>query len=163
GRQMTCAAVQRALSDGDGRTRRRRRIRGHLRTCHACSSFEGLLRQRPAQLAALVPPLPAAASVGLLARLLSHGSAQCAASSTAAAALADRAQATVPALVIPRESNEPPATVAGRDDAAGAPGIDVGLEAGPDREAQTATPVTRPIHGVSAGQRPSSLSVTPPG
>jgi len=245
GRQMTCAAVQRALSDGDGRTRRRRRIRGHLRTCHACSSFEGLLRQRPGQLAALVPPLPTAASVGLLARLLSHGSAQCAASSTAAgttgamgalahlasgvatklavgsvvvivggatelervveptpptataatvpsagrppvggdpwpqstperamdaarastdaAALADRAQAAVPALVTPRESNEPPATVAGRDDAAGAPGIDVGLQRGPDREAQTATPVSGPIHGVSAGQRPSSLSVTPPG
>jgi RNA polymerase sigma factor (sigma-70 family) len=83
GRQMTCAAVQRALSDGDGRTRRRRRIRGHLRTCQACSSFEGVLRQRPAQLAALVPTLPTATSVGLLARLLSHGSAPGAASSTA--------------------------------------------------------------------------------
>ncbi len=83
GREMTCAAVQRALSDGDGRTRRRRRIRGHLRSCQACSAFEGLLRQRPGELAALVPPLPTAASAGLLGRLLSHAGAG-AGSSTAA-------------------------------------------------------------------------------
>lgn len=62
GREMTCAAVRRALSDGDGRTRRRRRIRAHLRSCKSCSAFEGLLRQRPGELAALVPPLPSAAS-----------------------------------------------------------------------------------------------------
>src|SRR5512133_105548 len=72
GREMTCVAVQRALSDGDGRTRRRRRIRGHLRSCQACSAFEGLLRQRPGELAALVPALPTAASAGMLGRLLPH-------------------------------------------------------------------------------------------
>jgi RNA polymerase sigma factor (sigma-70 family) len=83
GREMTCAAVQQALSEGDGRTRRRRRIRGHLRSCDACSSFAGLLRQRPGQLAALVPPLPTATSAGVLARLLSQASAG-AGSSTAA-------------------------------------------------------------------------------
>jgi RNA polymerase sigma factor (sigma-70 family) len=75
GREMTCAAVQRALSDGDRRTRRRRRIRGHLRSCQACASFDSLLRQRPGQLAALVQPLPTATSAGVLARLVSHGGA----------------------------------------------------------------------------------------
>jgi RNA polymerase sigma factor (sigma-70 family) len=71
GRQMACAAVQRALSDGDGSVRRRRRIRGHLRACPACSSFDAALRRRPSELAALVGPLPAS-PVGLLARLLSQ-------------------------------------------------------------------------------------------
>jgi RNA polymerase sigma factor (sigma-70 family) len=75
GREMACAAVQRALSDGDGRTRRRRRIGAHLRSCHACSAFEGMLRRRPDQLSALVPPLPSAASAGLLGRLLSQAGA----------------------------------------------------------------------------------------
>jgi len=242
GREMTCAAVQRALSDGDGRTRRKRRIRGHLRSCRACSSFEGVLRQRPNQLAALVPPLPTAASVGVLARLLSHASAG-AGSSTAggatgalgalanltsgvatkllvasvvvvggaaelgrvvdptppaataatlpsagrplvggdpwprsmpeyamdaarasadSAALGDRAHAPVPAHAIGREPNEPSATVAGRDDAAGVPATDVGLEHGPDREPETAAPVSDPIQSAPTGQRPSGLSGTPP-
>jgi RNA polymerase sigma factor (sigma-70 family) len=242
GREMTCAAVQRALSDGDGRTRRRRRIRGHLRSCQACSSFEGLLRQRPGQLAALVPPLPTAASAGVLARLLSHGSAgagsstaagtgalgalanltsgvatklavasvvvivggatelgrvvdptppaataatvpsaggppvgsypwphsmperaiDAARASTDSAALGDRAHAPVPAHEIGREPSEPPATVPGRDDPAGVPATDVSLDHGPDREPQTATPVSDPIQSVSAEPRPSGLSMTPP-
>jgi RNA polymerase sigma factor (sigma-70 family) len=58
GREMTCAAVQRVLSDGDGRTRRRRTVPGHLRSCQACSAFERLLRQRPGELAALVRRSP---------------------------------------------------------------------------------------------------------
>jgi RNA polymerase sigma factor (sigma-70 family) len=241
GREMTCAAVQRELSDGDGRTRRKRRIRGHLRSCHACSSFEGMLRQRPNQLSALVTPLPTAASVGVLARLLSHASAG-AGSSTAAGttgamgafaeltfgvatklvvasviivggaaelgrvvdptppaataatvssagrprvdgypsppaqperaidanrALIDlatrdgRANAPVPAHSIGGEPNEPSATVAGPDDAAGVP--DVALEHGPDREPETAAPVSDPIQTAPTAQRPSGLSVAPPG
>jgi RNA polymerase sigma factor (sigma-70 family) len=242
GREMTCAAIQRALSDGDGRTRRRRRIRGHLRSCHACSSFESLLRQRPGQLAVIVPPLPTAASAGVLARLLSQGSAG-AGSSTAAgtagalgtlanltsgvatklavasvvviaggatelgrvdptppaataatvpsaggppvgsdpwphsmpervvdgarastdsAALGERPHAQVPAHEIGRGPSEPPATVPGRDDPASVPATDVSLDHGPDREPQTATPVSDAIQSASAEQRPSGPSVTPP-
>jgi RNA polymerase sigma factor (sigma-70 family) len=244
GREMTCVTVQRALSDGDGRTRRKRRIRGHLRSCHACSSFEGLLRQRPDQLAALAPPLPAATSVGVLARLLSQASAGAGSSTVAgttgalgalanltsgvatklaiasavaivggatelgrvvdptrpgataatvpsagtppvggdlsphseheraidadrasadSAALGGRAHAPVPAHAIGREPSEPPATVAGRDDTAGVPATDAGLEHSPDLESATATPVSDPIQSAPTEQRPPSLSVAPPG
>jgi RNA polymerase sigma factor (sigma-70 family) len=71
GRQMPCAAVQRALSDGDGQVRRRRKIRGHLRACPACASFDEGLRRRPSELAGLVGPTPAA-PLGVLARVLTH-------------------------------------------------------------------------------------------
>jgi RNA polymerase sigma factor (sigma-70 family) len=71
GRQMACAAVQRALSDGDGHVRRRRKIRGHLRACPVCASFDEALRRRPSELAGLVGPTPAA-PLGLLARVLTH-------------------------------------------------------------------------------------------
>jgi RNA polymerase sigma factor (sigma-70 family) len=74
GREMACMAVRHVLSDGDGRGRRARRIRSHLRACRSCSSFEATLRRRPKDLAGLVPPLPGAASASLLARLLGgHG------------------------------------------------------------------------------------------
>jgi RNA polymerase sigma factor (sigma-70 family) len=71
GRQMACAAVQRALSDGDGKVRRRRKIRGHLRACPVCASFDEALRRRPSELAGLVGPTPAA-PLALLARVLTH-------------------------------------------------------------------------------------------
>jgi RNA polymerase sigma factor (sigma-70 family) len=83
GREMTCAAIQRALSDGDGRARRGRRIRSHLRACHTCSSFDTALHQRSRQLAALYPPMPAAAASALVARLVSHAGASGSASSGA--------------------------------------------------------------------------------
>ena len=84
GRQMTCAEVRVTLSDGDGRVRRGRRIKGHLRACGECAAFQEALRARPAQLAALFPPLPGAASVGLLARLLSSAGASGGATSAVA-------------------------------------------------------------------------------
>ena len=73
GRHMTCDEVRHTLSDGDGRMGRGRRLKGHLRTCRDCAAFGAALRARPAQLAALFPPLPAAlGGAGLLARLLAH-------------------------------------------------------------------------------------------
>jgi RNA polymerase sigma factor (sigma-70 family) len=87
GRQMACAAVRRALSDGDGRVRRARKLRGHVRTCAACGSFEEALRRRPGRLTALAPPLPAAASVGLLNRLLCGAGASGAGSSAVGGAM----------------------------------------------------------------------------
>jgi hypothetical protein len=82
--------------------------------------------------------------------------------STDSAALGDRAHAPVPAHEIGREPSEPPASVPGRDDPAGVPATDVSLDHGPDREPQTATPVSDPIQVASAQQRPSGPSVTPP-
>ncbi|MDX6537480.1 MAG: hypothetical protein QOD37_1821, partial [Gaiellales bacterium] len=48
GRAMDCDAVRRTLSDGDRRTLRGMRMRGHLRDCAHCSAFEMSLRERPA-------------------------------------------------------------------------------------------------------------------
>ena len=70
GRTMLCADVQRALSDGDGRVLRGRRMRAHVRSCRACREFKTALAQRPADLAALAPALPSTAGAALLAQLL---------------------------------------------------------------------------------------------
>ena len=55
---MDCDVVRRTLSDGDRRTLRGKRLRGHLRSCAGCHDFERALHPRPAELAALAPPLP---------------------------------------------------------------------------------------------------------
>jgi RNA polymerase sigma factor (sigma-70 family) len=70
GRGMACDAIQRALSDGDGRSRRGRKIRAHLRTCEPCTAFAARIRRHPTELAALAPPVSTGASLGALARLL---------------------------------------------------------------------------------------------
>lgn len=70
GRAMLCADVQRALSDGDGRVMRGRRLRAHVRSCRACREFRTALAQRPTDLALLAPTLPSAAGAALLAQLL---------------------------------------------------------------------------------------------
>ena len=70
GRTMLCADVQRALSDGDGRVLRGRRMRAHVRSCRACRTFKTALAHRPADLGALAPALPATAGAALLAHLL---------------------------------------------------------------------------------------------
>lgn len=75
GRELECSAVQRTLSDGDRRTLRGRRLRAHLRSCAACGAFRAQLEQRPRELAALAPPLPAAAGAVLLAQILGGGGA----------------------------------------------------------------------------------------
>jgi RNA polymerase sigma factor (sigma-70 family) len=75
GRAMDCDAVRRTLSDGDRRMLRGMRMRGHLRDCAHCSAFEMSLRERPAQLQALLPPLPVAAAAGMLHSILGGGGA----------------------------------------------------------------------------------------
>src|SRR3954452_24921987 len=75
GREMDCADVQRILSDGDGRLLRRRRVRAHLRDCRSCRDFQTALAQRPADLALLAPPLPAAAGAALLGEILAGANA----------------------------------------------------------------------------------------
>jgi len=75
GRSMECAEVRRALSDGDRRRLRGRKIRAHLAGCGGCADFEAAITARRTDLAALCPPLPAAAAAGVLGGLLSSGGA----------------------------------------------------------------------------------------
>ncbi len=70
GRSLDCDVVRSAISDGDGRVLRGRKMRSHLRTCARCSDFQLAIRKRPEQLRALAPPLPAAAATGLIASVL---------------------------------------------------------------------------------------------
>jgi len=76
GREMSCAVVTKALSDGDGRVARRRDIRSHLRACADCRAFRDEIEGRQRDFAALAP-LPAVAAAGMLQGLLggSHGAA----------------------------------------------------------------------------------------
>jgi RNA polymerase sigma factor (sigma-70 family) len=69
GREMSCEAVTKALSDRDGRVARRRDLRAHLRTCSSCCRFREEIEGRERDLAAL-SPLPAIAAAGLLHGLL---------------------------------------------------------------------------------------------
>ncbi|WCB93395.1 RNA polymerase sigma factor [Baekduia alba] len=86
-RDMACAPVLRALSDGDGRVLRGRRVRAHVRTCGRCQTFAAALTARPRELAALAPALPLAGGAGLIAHGLGAGHAAAgAASGTAAGA-----------------------------------------------------------------------------
>jgi RNA polymerase sigma factor (sigma-70 family) len=72
GRAMDCEQIRRAISDGDRRVLRGRKLRGHLRECRGCSDFQEAIAVRRADLRALVPPLPGAAAA-LVGRLLSQG------------------------------------------------------------------------------------------
>jgi RNA polymerase sigma factor (sigma-70 family) len=99
GRTMLCADVQRALSDGDGRVLRGRRMRAHVRSCRACRTFKTALAQRPADLAALAPALPATAGAALLAHLLPGAKAGLASSAGTAAGTGGGMAATVASKV----------------------------------------------------------------
>jgi RNA polymerase sigma factor (sigma-70 family) len=73
GRAMDCEQVRRAISDGDRRVLRGRKLRGHLRECAGCHDFQLAISARAGDLRALAPPLPGAVAAGLLGRLLAHG------------------------------------------------------------------------------------------
>jgi RNA polymerase sigma factor (sigma-70 family) len=98
GRAMECEAVRRAISDGDRRVLRARKIRAHLRACPGCRDFELMISKRTAELHAFAPPLPAVAASAMLARLLAHGMGgghSAAAAATSGTALASHAAASV--------------------------------------------------------------------
>ncbi|HET9677193.1 MAG TPA: sigma-70 family RNA polymerase sigma factor [Solirubrobacterales bacterium] len=97
GREMSCAAVTEALSDGDGRVTRRRDIRAHLRSCGACRAFRDDIKSRQRDLAAL-SPLPAFAAAGMLHGLL--GGSQGAAGGGLAATLGGGAAKTIGASAV---------------------------------------------------------------
>ncbi|HWN72199.1 MAG TPA: sigma-70 family RNA polymerase sigma factor [Solirubrobacterales bacterium] len=92
GREMSCALVVKALSDGDGRVTRRRDVRAHLRSCDACRAFRDEIKSRQHDLAAL-SPLPAVAAAGMLQGLL--GGSQGAAGGGLAATLGSGAAKTI--------------------------------------------------------------------
>jgi len=94
GRDMNCATVTKALSDGDGRVTRRRDIRAHLRVCADCRRFRAEIEGREQDFAALAP-LPAAAVAGLLQGLLGGGAAGGGGSGAAGAAVAGGATKTL--------------------------------------------------------------------
>jgi RNA polymerase sigma factor (sigma-70 family) len=98
GRAMECEAVRRAISDGDGRVLRARKIRAHVRACPGCRDFELMISKRTAELHALAPALPAVAATAMLARLLAHGTGgghSVAAAASSGAALGSHAAVSV--------------------------------------------------------------------
>src|SRR5215211_4916500 len=70
---MECADVERIISERDGRMLRGRPLRAHLRGCDSCRALRDAIGARRSELAALAPPLPAAAATGLLAGILGGG------------------------------------------------------------------------------------------
>jgi RNA polymerase sigma factor (sigma-70 family) len=99
GRDMSCEAVMKALSDGDGRVGRRRDLRAHLRTCASCRRFGEEIGTRQRDLAAL-SPLPAVAAAGLLQGLLGGGAGGAGGSGLAAAATAGAAKSAGASLAL---------------------------------------------------------------
>jgi hypothetical protein len=73
GREMGCEQAKKAISAGDGRVLRGRRLRAHLRACEDCRGFREGIRERRADLAALAPAMPALAAAGLLQNILGSG------------------------------------------------------------------------------------------
>ena len=70
GRSLACDAVQRAISDRDGRVLRGSAITGHLRACAGCADFRAATRARGKRLQALFPPLAPAAAQGIYASVV---------------------------------------------------------------------------------------------
>ena len=75
GRAMVCEDVRHAISDGDRRVLRGRRMRAHLRGCDGCAAFAAAIRTRGSDLRILAPPLAPVAAGGLLAHLTQVGTA----------------------------------------------------------------------------------------
>jgi RNA polymerase sigma factor (sigma-70 family) len=100
GRVMECETVRRAISDGDGRVLRGRRLRAHLRGCAGCRDFRALIDTRTAGLRALVPALPAGAAAAMLTRVLAHGTGGGHGAGTAAASGAALGGHTSASLVV---------------------------------------------------------------
>ena len=88
GREMECGPIREAISAGDRRVLRGRRIRAHLRTCEGCRSFAAAIGDRRLQLAALAPPLAAPAALATLHSVLAGGTAGSAAAGAGLAGIA---------------------------------------------------------------------------
>ena len=95
GRAMACDDVCRAVSDGNGRVLRGRKVRAHLRDCASCAAFAGAIPARSRDLRAIAPPLSMFAAASLLRRALGTCSGHTTGSGTGVAAGAAGKAATV--------------------------------------------------------------------
>jgi RNA polymerase sigma factor (sigma-70 family) len=75
GRAMGCEQARRALSAGDRRVLRGRRLRAHMASCDGCAAFAAAIPARRAELRMLAPPIAPLAATGLLAQLIPGGAA----------------------------------------------------------------------------------------
>ncbi|MFN8124323.1 MAG: sigma-70 family RNA polymerase sigma factor [Thermoleophilia bacterium] len=66
GRELDCADVRARISEHDGRMLRSRRLRAHLDECACCAEYRATLVNRPRQLAAMFPVIPAVAAARIL-------------------------------------------------------------------------------------------------
>lgn len=69
GRAVSCEEIRRAVSDGDRRRLRGRRLKAHLASCEPCRDFERGIGARRATLQAFSPMLPAAAAASIFTSL----------------------------------------------------------------------------------------------
>ena len=162
GRTMLCADVQRALSDGDGRVLRGRRMRAHVRSCRACRTFKTALAHRPADLAALAPALPATAGAALLAHLL-PGAAKAGLASSAGAATGAGAGGGIATTVATKVAIVALATAT----LAGTGGVVRHAVTAPDRDARPAVaapsaPRARPISSSASAAGASRRAASAP-
>ncbi len=73
GRMTSCDEICHTISNADRRALRGRKVRAHLRGCAACSAFAAAIPTRSADLHALAPVMPPAATAMVLGRLLAEG------------------------------------------------------------------------------------------
>ncbi len=73
GRMTPCDEICRTISNGDRRALKGRKVAAHLRDCAACAAFAAAIPSRSADLRALAPALPPAATALLLSRTLGAG------------------------------------------------------------------------------------------
>jgi RNA polymerase sigma factor (sigma-70 family) len=75
GRAMGCEEARHAISDGDRRVLRGRRVRAHLRDCAPCAAFAAAIPARSADLKAFALPLAPVAAAGVVGRVTGRAAA----------------------------------------------------------------------------------------
>jgi RNA polymerase sigma factor (sigma-70 family) len=171
GRDMDCEAVRQAISAGDRRTLRSRRLRAHLRDCERCAGFAAAIEDRRADLAALAPPIALPAAVAALHAALGGGSVGTGSGAAAGAAVGSLGAGLGSAVGGSAAVKTAAAVVAAMAVAGGAAGVTgvVHLGGADDRAVDRgATPVAPapPAHvsnpaGAARGQGPAGSPAAP--
>jgi RNA polymerase sigma factor (sigma-70 family) len=84
GREMDCRLVRQAISDGDRRRLRGRRLRAHLNDCDRCADFAAAIDRRRGDLVALAPPIALPAALAALHAAVGGGTTGAAAGASSA-------------------------------------------------------------------------------
>jgi RNA polymerase sigma factor (sigma-70 family) len=100
GREMDCARARQAISAGDRRVLRGRKVRAHLRGCRGCRDFETAIAARRETFGALAPPLAAPAALALVQAAIGGGSAGAGLAGTAGAGFAGGAAVKAAVAVV---------------------------------------------------------------